>query len=173
MRESLKLYNSLKALDTFKQKKVYVLLNKVDIFRRMISEIAISDYFFDYTGGADPFNACKFFADKFSGATTKIYPMSAVDSASVSDVCLCIRDSLERDLVYRNFIKRLLSRRDSSQRDSSEPGFGSYISVTAWSWASMDLEDSRERRDYMMTEVPSPSGRSKNTSSRISTSREI
>lgn len=133
---------------------IYILLNKVDLFRRMISRIPISDYFPDYTGDADCFSACKFFADSFMSisksqkATTQIFPMSAVDSKSVRDVSLCVRDLLESASVDKCF-----SGRDSSDSDSSEshPPERVYNRITAWSWAAMDPDLIRERRTYMET----------------------
>ena len=134
MRESLGLFKSLQNLGIFRRVNIHILLNKVDIFQRTISKIPISDYFPEYTGGADCFNACKFFADKFLSisnfreATTNVFPISAVDAESVLDVSSCIRQSSERYL-------------------------GSCNRLTAWSWAAMDPDFSRERRDYMKTEM--------------------
>ena len=132
MRESLDLFKSLQNAGIFSHVKVNILLNKVDIFRRVITKFPISDYFNDYTGGVDCFYACKFFADKFfkvHPATSRVVlPVSAVDSESVSDVALCIRDLFDLD---------------------------GYHGVTAWSWAAMDPDFSRERRSYMR--IPNPS----------------
>lgn len=154
MQESLGLFKSLLNLGIFNRVNIYVLLNKVDIFQRMISKVTISDYFPGYTGGADCFNACKFFADKFYSIShrysrqseTNIFPISAVDSESVSDVALCVRDLLERDSL-----KRDLSQIDSWNGASPERNRGPYDRVTAWSWAAMDPDFSRERRTYMET----------------------
>lgn len=138
MRESLGLLESLQKLGIFRKMNIYILLNKVDIFQRMISKIPISDFFPGYTGGTDCFNACKFFADKFfsisddnfpRARTTTIYPISAVDAESVSYVSSCIRQH----------------ERLSSKRDFFAPNM-----LTAWSWAAMDPDLSRERTSYMM-----------------------
>lgn len=135
MQESLGLFESLLNLGIFDRMNIYILLNKVDIFQRVISKVPISDYFPGYIGGADCFNACKFFADKFFSishlrgsrkSSTSVFPITAVDSKSVLDVGLCIGDL-------------------------SESFWGLYNRVTAWSWAAMDPDLSRERRTYMET----------------------
>lgn len=139
MQESLSLFRSLLKLRIFDRVNIYILLNKVDIFRRMISRTPISDYFSDYTGGADLFNACKFFADKFftisnfHKVTTNIFPTSAVDAEAVLDLLVCLRDSSERDPSKRNLDPKNWA--------------------TAWSWAAMDPGFSRERRSYMMLDL--------------------
>ena len=132
MQESLALLKSIQNLDIFRGMHIYILLNKVDIFQRTISKDPISDYFPGYTGGADCFNACKFFADKFfsvsNGNLWTIFPISAVDPGSVSDVSSCIRQR---------------------ERPSSERYLEASNWQTAWSWAVMDPDNSRERRSYM------------------------
>ena len=136
MRESLGLFKSIHNLGIFRRVNIHILLNKVDIFQRTISKIPISDYFPEYTGGADCFNACKFFADKFISisndnfreAETTIFPISAVDAESVSNVS--------------SYIRR--HERPSSERYLRAPNM-----PTAWSWAAMDPDSSREHKSYM------------------------
>ena len=132
MRESLGLFESILKLGIFRRKSIYILLNKVDIFQRTISEIPISNYFPEYTGGANCYNACKFFADKFFsigiGSHPAIFPLSAVDRMSVLNVSSCIRH-------YEEFSSKLY--------------LDSRYNQPAWSWAKMNLNLSRERRSYM------------------------
>ena len=136
MQDSLGLFKSIHNLDIFRRVNIHILLNKVDIFQRTISKIPISDYFPEYTGGADCFNACKFFADKFFSisnenpreAETTIFPVSAVKAESVLDTLSCIAQH----------------ERPSSERYSGGPNM-----LTARSWAAMDPDVSRERRSYM------------------------
>lgn len=157
MRESLGLFQSLLRLDIFHRVEIYILLNKVDVFRRMISRVPVSEYFPDYAGGTDCFNACKFFADSFMSisnsrkATTHIFPMSAVDSISVRDVALCVRDLLESDSFEKCLLGRGSSHRNPSRRHPPEPSWRPYNRITAWSWAAMDPDISRGRETYMMT----------------------
>ena len=135
MQESLALFQSLKELGGFERVHVFVLLNKIDIFEQLITEIPISDFYPEYTGGADLFKACRFFADKFYdigkhlGLTTSVYPMSAVNPGSVKDVAICIRNSLISGRSADSF-------------------------VTARSWDALDWGFKRSRRSYMQTSIP-------------------
>ena len=154
MQDSINMFRSLLNHGVFCGVTIYILLNKVDLFRHMISRIPISDYFPDYTGGADCFNACKFFADnfmsigKYQNATTNIFPMSAVDSESVRDVWLCIRDLLKIDSTGKPLSEWAFGDSGLSERHSPERV---EKWTTAWSWAEMDPDLIRERRSYMKT----------------------
>ena len=101
MDESLALLKLLQVLGMFRNVNLFILLNKVDIFQEMIAESPISDLYPEYTGGADCFKACKFFAEKFykigsrMSANTHILTSCAVDSQSMKDVAQCIKDVVE------------------------------------------------------------------------------
>ncbi|KAL6718265.1 hypothetical protein ACLMJK_004353 [Lecanora helva] len=145
MKESLNLLRSLKKLGGFKPAKLCILLNKIDVFKQMLPRIPISQFFPDYTGGIDLFDACKFFADKFYdiglsvGCDVHVFPISAVHGDSVCDISIYISDSLK---PY-----------DSSDGEA-----------TSWPWAKMDPDFSREHRNYMQAVVPSPTSKSRGLS---------
>ena len=135
MQESLALFRLLQKLGGFERLHVFILLNKIDIFEHLITQVSISDFYPEYTGSANLFEACRFFADKFYdigkhlGLTTSVYPMSAVDPGSVQDVATCIRDSLISGRSADSF-------------------------VTARSWDALDRDLKRGRRSYMETSIP-------------------
>ena len=66
MLESLQVFESLLNHNSLKYVPVFLLLNKADMFERTIIRHSISSYFGDYTGDADYFKACRFFADRFA-----------------------------------------------------------------------------------------------------------
>ncbi|KAI4141990.1 MAG: hypothetical protein LQ341_003348 [Variospora aurantia] len=46
---------------------IFLLLNKADVFEKMIHQQPISEFFPDYEGATDYYKACGFFADRFAG----------------------------------------------------------------------------------------------------------
>ncbi|KAL9098294.1 MAG: hypothetical protein Q9163_006023 [Psora crenata] len=66
MQEALLLFESIMSLTWFKSSSIILFLNKTDLFKEKIAEKPVSDYFPDYTGAANDFQAAaNYFANKF------------------------------------------------------------------------------------------------------------
>ena len=60
------LFESIMSLTWFKSSSIILFLNKTDLFKEKIAEKPVSDYFPDYTGAANDFDASsRYFANKF------------------------------------------------------------------------------------------------------------
>ena len=66
MKQQIRFFDSLTRLRFVEDVPIIILLNKRDMLEQLITKRPISDYFEDYTGGANCFQACQFFADKFA-----------------------------------------------------------------------------------------------------------
>ena len=66
MKQQIRFFESLTRLKRLEYKPIILLLNKTDALEQLITIEPISDYFEDYTAGANCFHACQFFADKFA-----------------------------------------------------------------------------------------------------------
>lgn len=68
MREALLLFESIMSLTWFKTSSIILFLNKTDLFKDKLLEKPVHDYFPDYTGAVNDFNAAAaYFANKFKG----------------------------------------------------------------------------------------------------------
>lgn len=68
MQEALILFESIMSLTWFKRSSIILFLNKIDLFKEKLAEKPVRDYFPDYTGGNEDYNAAaKYFANKFRG----------------------------------------------------------------------------------------------------------
>ena len=66
MQEALLLFESIMSLAWFKGSSIILFLNKIDLFKEKLVEKPVSEYFPDYTGAPDDYNAAsKYFANKF------------------------------------------------------------------------------------------------------------
>ena len=65
MKQQIEFFEYLTRLTRFDNVPIIILLNKTDMLEQLINTRPISDYFKEYTAGANCFQACKFFADKF------------------------------------------------------------------------------------------------------------
>ena len=66
MQEALLLFESIMSLTWFKSSSIILFLNKTDLFKEKINEKPVSDYFPDYTGAKNDFDAAaQYFASKF------------------------------------------------------------------------------------------------------------
>ena len=85
MQQQIRFFESLTRLEIVKYVPIILLLNQTDVLERLITIRPISEYFEDYTGGANCFYACHFFADKFAKSdqrmfgNLRIYGTCAVD----------------------------------------------------------------------------------------------
>ena len=66
MKQQIRFFESFTRLKTVQDVPIVLLLNKTDVLEHLITIRPISDYFEDYTAGANCFHACEFFADKFA-----------------------------------------------------------------------------------------------------------
>lgn len=68
MQEALILFESIMSLTWFKRSSIILFLNKIDLFKEKLADKPVRDYFPDYTGANDDYNAAaKYFANKFRG----------------------------------------------------------------------------------------------------------
>ncbi|KAL9604006.1 MAG: hypothetical protein Q9219_000768 [cf. Caloplaca sp. 3 TL-2023] len=66
MQEALLLFESIMSLTWFKKSSIILFLNKIDLFKAKLAEKPIKDYFPDYAGANDDYNAAsQYFANKF------------------------------------------------------------------------------------------------------------
>ena len=66
MQEALLLFESIMSLTWFRKSSIILFLNKMDLFTEKLADKPIKDYFPDYTGKADDYNAASgYFAEKF------------------------------------------------------------------------------------------------------------
>ena len=85
MKQQIRTFASLTWLKEVRDVPIILLLNQTDILERLITIRPLSEYFEDYTGGANLFHACQFFADKFARSdqrvlgNLRIYGTCAVD----------------------------------------------------------------------------------------------
>ena len=102
MEHQIRFFASLTGLKKVRDVPIILLLNQTDVLERLITIRPISEYFEDYTGGANFFHACQFFADKFARSdqrvlgNLRIYGTCAVDKD-------CFEGTLEglQSLRYR------------------------------------------------------------------------
>ncbi|KAL9631481.1 MAG: hypothetical protein Q9204_004213 [Flavoplaca sp. TL-2023a] len=66
MQEALLLFESIMSLTWFKRSSIILFLNKIDLFKEKLADKPIKDYFPDYTGSDDDYNAAsQYFANRF------------------------------------------------------------------------------------------------------------
>ena len=94
MKQQIRIFEYITRLKIFKDIPIIILLNKTDVLEQLITKNPISDYFQEYTAGANCFEACKFFADKFAKSDCRldgdlrIYRTCAVQES-------CFQETLE------------------------------------------------------------------------------
>ncbi len=88
MKQQIRFFESLTRLKVVKDVPIILLLNKTDVLKQLITIRPISDYFEEYTAGANCFHACQFFADKFAksrhraAGNLQIYATCAVEEST-------------------------------------------------------------------------------------------
>lgn len=88
MQQQIRFFASLTGLEEVRDVPIILLLNMTDVLEQLITIRPISDYFEDYTGGANCFQACQFFANKFAKSdrrvvgNLRIYGTCAVEESS-------------------------------------------------------------------------------------------
>ena len=83
MIESLILFDSVVNSRWFLRTSIILFLNKVDLFQQKLPRSPLSNYFPDYSGGADYNRAAKYILWRFNQvnrAHLKLYPQYAVSS---------------------------------------------------------------------------------------------
>jgi len=66
MQEAIMLFESIVNTSWFKRSSIILFLNKVDLFKEKLEVSPVKDYFPDFQGANNDFDAaCQFFADKF------------------------------------------------------------------------------------------------------------
>ena len=88
MQQQIRFFASLTRLEEIRDVPIILLLNMTDVLEQLITIKPVSDYFEDYTGGANCFQACRFFANKFAKSDRRfvgdlrIYGTCAVEESS-------------------------------------------------------------------------------------------
>lgn len=88
MEQQIRFFASFTGLKKVRDVPIILLLNMTDVLEQLITIRPISDYFEDYTGGANCFQACRFFANKFAESdqrvvgNLRIYGTCAVEESS-------------------------------------------------------------------------------------------
>ena len=88
MKQQIRFFESLTRQKIFEDVPIILFLNKTDVLKRLMTVRPISDYFEEYTAGANSFRACQFFADKFAKSDHRafgklqIYGTCAVEKTS-------------------------------------------------------------------------------------------
>ena len=72
MQQQIRFFESLTRLDVVEHVSIILLLSQAELLERLITVGPISEYFEDYTGGADCFEACQFFAEKFAKSDQRV-----------------------------------------------------------------------------------------------------
>lgn len=94
MKQQIRIFEYITRLKISKDIPIILLLNKTDVLEQFLTKDPISDYFQEYTAGANCFQACKFFADKFAKSDCRldgdlrIYGTCAVQES-------CFQETLE------------------------------------------------------------------------------
>ncbi|KAL8662681.1 MAG: hypothetical protein Q9202_004465, partial [Teloschistes flavicans] len=83
MWESLQLFESLLKMPELADTTVFLFLNKADLFETTILREPISDYFPDYTGGADYWKGTQYFANKFAALDHRLDPSRGHDFIAI------------------------------------------------------------------------------------------
>jgi len=100
MQEALTLFDSICNSRWFVKTSIILFLNKIDLFSEKLPVSPLSDYFPDYTGGADYDNACDYLLHRFvslnQSASKQIYAhyTCATDTKQISFVLSAIQDIL-------------------------------------------------------------------------------
>lgn len=102
--ESLVLFESVVNSRWFARSSVILFLNKVDIFRRKITRVPLSDTCPDYTGGPDVQKAARYVLWRFTQlnrAKLPIYPhlTQATDTQGIEQVFMDIKDSIVQNAL--------------------------------------------------------------------------
>ena len=100
MEQQIRFFESLTRQKLLSYVPIILFLNMTDILERLITIRPISDYFEDYTGGANCFQACQFFADKFAksdqrmSGDLRIYGTRAVEGGCFRETIKCLRNRI-------------------------------------------------------------------------------
>jgi len=99
LHESLVLFSSIVHSQWFVRTSVVLFLNKMDVFRKKIPKIPLSNYFSEYAGGPDVQKAAKFILWRFTQENRgklSIYPhlTQATDTGKIKLVFAAIKETI-------------------------------------------------------------------------------
>lgn len=102
--ESFQLFDNIVNSRWFHHSSIVLFLNKTDVFRQKLRTSPLSDYFPDYTGGADYDRATEFVRDRFlrlNRAGLAVYPFltCATDTANVNVVFAAVKETVLRNVL--------------------------------------------------------------------------
>ncbi|CAN0087690.1 unnamed protein product [Discosporangium mesarthrocarpum] len=92
LHESLDLYEQIVSNPIFRHTPVYVLLNKTDLFEKMIKEAPLSTCFPEYNGPSEVLPAISFIEEKYKGVMAKCCPKK---QCFVSPICARVRKDVK------------------------------------------------------------------------------
>ena len=72
MQQQILTFASLTRLKEVRDVPIILILNMTDVLEQLITTRPISDYFEDYTGGANCLEARRFFANKFAKSDRRV-----------------------------------------------------------------------------------------------------
>ncbi|MCJ1430046.1 hypothetical protein MMC29_007961 [Sticta canariensis] len=142
MQEALILFESIMSLTWFKRSSIILFLNKIDLFKEKLAEKPVRDYFPDYTGGNEDYNAAaKYFANKFRGLNRTEDREIYVHFTNATDTNLLTitMKSVQDTIIQSNLTTLILSsrqlapahqRKHSSSKPSSSPKDASSVITT-------------------------------------------
>ncbi|KAJ1737526.1 Guanine nucleotide-binding protein alpha-2 subunit [Coemansia sp. RSA 1939] len=109
MDESLVLFDSVINSRWFLRTSIILFLNKIDVFRKKIKVVPLSDYYPEYTGGPDEKLAARFILWRFSQvnrANLQVYPhlTQATDTSNIRLVFAAVRETLLQNALKESGI---------------------------------------------------------------------
>ncbi|KAJ2725738.1 Guanine nucleotide-binding protein alpha-2 subunit [Coemansia sp. Benny D115] len=109
MDESLVLFDSVINSRWFLRTSIILFLNKIDLFRKKIKIVPLSNYFPEYTGGPEEGVAARFILWKFSQvnrSSLQLYPhiTQATDTSNIRLVFAAVRETLLQNALQESGI---------------------------------------------------------------------
>ena len=115
MEQQIRIFEFLTRLKIFKDVPIILLLNKTDVLEQLITIKPISNYFGEYTAGANCFHVCQFFADKFAKSDRR-----PVGDLRIYGTCATQESGFRETLEILQNIPRSFKETDPSDKPEGE-----------------------------------------------------
>lgn len=104
------LYESIVNTSWFKRSAIILFLNKVDLFKEKLEVSPVRDYFPDFQGANNDFDAtCRFFADKFRGLSRNREQEIYIHFTNATDTNLLkVTMQSVQDMIIQNNLNNLI-----------------------------------------------------------------
>ncbi|KAL8994722.1 MAG: hypothetical protein Q9169_005386 [Polycauliona sp. 2 TL-2023] len=160
MQEALLLFESIMSLTWFKKSSIILFLNKIDLFKEKLVDKPVKDYFPDYTGLDDDYNAAsQYFANRFRSLNRTedreiyVHFTNATDTNLLKITMQSVQDTIIQGSKHQR--NHSSSKASSSSKDDSRPlGTASEASSNERPAASLPAEK-RSRRTSRIAPKPS------------------